>query len=64
MAKEHIPAPTLTKNSGAAVEDNENSIIMSKPERFTNATGAPVPDIAWVRQTRIPLRDFEQAWRV
>ncbi len=87
---------------------------MSNPERFTNATGAPVPDntniltaglrgpallqdiwlieklahfdreviperrmhakgwgahgtwcyFAWVRQTRIPLRDFEQAWRV
>ena len=44
MAKEQTPAPTLTTNSGAAVEDNQNSIIMSKPERFTNATGAPVPD--------------------
>src|ERR1700726_928082 len=44
MAKEQTPAPTFTTNSGAAVEDNQNSIIMSKPERFTSATGAPVPD--------------------
>src|SRR5260370_42266773 len=44
MAKEQTPAPTLTTNSEAAVEDNQNSIITSKPERFTNATGAPVPD--------------------
>jgi catalase len=44
MAKEQTPAPTLTTNWGAAVEDNQNSIITSKGERFTNATGAPVPD--------------------
>src|SRR6266481_2734656 len=44
MDKEQTPAPTLTTNSEAAVEDNQNSIITSKPERFTNATGAPVPD--------------------
>src|ERR1700731_2769903 len=44
MANEQTPAPTSSTNSGAAVEDNQNSIIASKPERFTNATGAPVPD--------------------
>src|ERR1700726_4249016 len=44
MANEQTPAPTLSTNSGAAVEDNQNSIITSRPERFTNATGAPVPD--------------------
>jgi hypothetical protein len=30
MAKEQTPAPTLTTNSGAAVEDNQNSIGVAR----------------------------------